>query len=110
MIRAVVAFALSLLAGVALYPAVIGRLARWRAGQRVQTYGPTTHQVKSGTPTMGGVVFCALAVVMWLLLDRSRGGFLIVFAVVAGAAVGFLDDLANIRGRGDLGLVPRQKL
>jgi len=109
-IRSVVAFVLSLVIGLALYPAVISRLARWRAGQRVQSYGPRSHLVKAGTPTMGGTLFCALAVLMWLLLDRGRGGFLIVFAVVAGAAVGFLDDLANIRGRGDLGLVPRQKL
>lgn len=110
MIRSAVAFLLCLLLGIALYPAVIGALAKAKAGQRIHAYGPATHLVKAGTPTMGGAVFCALAVAAWVGLDRSRAGFVVTFAVVAGAALGVLDDLANIRGRGALGLLGRQKL
>ena len=110
MSRSLAAFALTLVLGVVLYPAMIGLLARWRAGQRVQAYGPATHLLKAGTPTMGGLLFCGLAVLTWLGLDRSRAGFLIVFAVVAGAGLGVLDDVANVRGRGALGLPGRQKL
>jgi phospho-N-acetylmuramoyl-pentapeptide-transferase len=49
-------------------------------------------------------------VLVWLLLDRSRAGFLIVFALVSGAGLGILDDIANVRGLGALGLLGRQKL
>jgi phospho-N-acetylmuramoyl-pentapeptide-transferase len=104
------AFALCLVAGVLLYPVVIGALAHAHAGQRIQTYGPVTHRVKAGTPTMGGILFCALAVLAWLIFDHSRAGFVLVFALLAGAGLGVLDDLANISGRGALGLLGRQKL
>lgn len=110
MLRSLAAFAACLVAGITLYPAVVGALAAHRAGQRVQAYGPSSHLVKAGTPTMGGLLFCALAVVTWMLLDHSRAGFLIAFAVTGGATLGVLDDIANIRGRGSLGLAPRQKL
>jgi len=110
MIRSLLAFLLCLVAGIAVYPAVIGALAKAKAGQRIQAYGPASHIVKAGTPTMGGVVFCGLAVLAWALLDHTRAGFVLVFAIVAGAAVGVLDDLANIGGRGALGLLGRQKL
>ena len=72
MSRSVGAFAVCLVVGIALYPALIGRLARVGAGQRVSQYNPTTHRIKAGTPTMGGVLFCVLAVVAWMLFDRTR--------------------------------------
>ncbi|TMC47945.1 MAG: phospho-N-acetylmuramoyl-pentapeptide-transferase [Chloroflexi bacterium] len=108
--RSFAAFLLCLVAGLALYPALIGMLARQRAGQRISGYGPATHLVKAGTPTMGGLLFCLLAAITWLLLDHSRAGFVVVFAVLAGGGLGLLDDLDNIRGRGALGLLARQKL
>lgn len=108
--RALVAFALCLVVGMALYPALISLLAARHAGQRVSVYMPQGHLAKAGTPTMGGLLFCILAVAAWVLLDRGRGGFLIAFAVVSGALIGTLDDLANIRGVLALGLLGRQKL
>jgi len=104
------AFLLCLVAGVLLYPVVIGALARAHAGQRVQEYTPASHRIKASTPTMGGVLFCALALLAWLAFDHSRAGFVLIFALLAGAGLGVLDDLANIRGVGALGLLGRQKL
>ena len=112
MLRSLVAFAGCLVVGLALYPALVGALASHRAGQRVAEYGPQSHLVKAGTPTMGGILFCVLAILAWVFLDRSRTGFLIAFALLGGATLGILDDIANIRGRGIamLGLAARQKL
>jgi phospho-N-acetylmuramoyl-pentapeptide-transferase len=110
MIRSALAFLFCLVLGVVLYPLVIGALAKAKAGQRIQAYGPATHLVKAGTPTMGGAMFCLLAVLAWLIFDHSRAGFVAAFAVAAGAALGVVDDLANISGRGALGLLGRQKL
>jgi phospho-N-acetylmuramoyl-pentapeptide-transferase len=108
--RAWAAFLLCLVVGVALYPQLVGRLARAGAGQRVSGYVPQTHRVKARTPTMGGMLFCLLAGIAWVVLDRSQAGFLVVFALGAGAGLGALDDIANIRGLGALGLLARQKL
>jgi phospho-N-acetylmuramoyl-pentapeptide-transferase len=108
--HAAVVLVLAFGAGMALYPWLTTQLARSGAGQRVQTYNPSSHMVKMGTPTMGGVLFCAIAVLAWLAFDRSRVGFVAVFALGAGAAVGLLDDRDNIRGRGVLGLGAYQKI
>jgi phospho-N-acetylmuramoyl-pentapeptide-transferase len=59
---------------------------------------------------MGGLLFCLVALAVWLATDRTQAGFVIAFALVGGAAVGFLDDLANVRGLGSLGLRVPQKL
>jgi phospho-N-acetylmuramoyl-pentapeptide-transferase len=95
---------------VVLYPSLVSVLGRAGAGQQVQEYSPETHRAKAGTPTMGGLLFCVMAFAVWLAIDRSQRGFVIVYALVGGASVGLLDDLANVRGLGSLGLEVRQKL
>ena len=109
--HAILVAAVCFAVAVALYPVLITVLTRLGAGQMIQTYNPsTTHLAKAGTPTMGGLLFCLIAVAVWLATDRTQAGFVIAFALVGGAAVGFLDDLANVRGLGSLGLRVRQKL
>jgi phospho-N-acetylmuramoyl-pentapeptide-transferase len=108
--HAAVVLVLAFGAAVVLYPWLTTQLARRGAGQRVASYGPTSHLVKQGTPTMGGLLFCAVAVAAWLAFDRSRSGFVIVFALAAGAVLGLLDDRANIRGGAAFGLGVREKL
>jgi phospho-N-acetylmuramoyl-pentapeptide-transferase len=105
-----VVLALAFGAGMALYPWFTTRLARSGAGQRVQAYNPTTHRIKIGTPTMGGLLFCGITAVAWLVFDRTRVGFVVVFALGAGALLGLLDDRDNIRGRGVFGLPAYEKI
>lgn len=104
------AFSLTLLAGLLLYPVMLSTLVRVGAGQRVQAYGPASHRIKEGTPTMGGLLFVILAAAAWLVVDHSRHGFVAAYALVGGALLGLTDDVANVRGRGALGLYGRQKL
>jgi phospho-N-acetylmuramoyl-pentapeptide-transferase len=108
--HAAVVLVLAFGAGMALYPWLIAQLAVSGARQRVQAYNPQSHMIKAGTPTMGGLLFCAIAVVAWLVFDRSRLGFVVVFALGAGALLGVLDDRDNIRGKGMFGLGVREKL
>lgn len=54
--RAVSATLTALLIGLVAGPAVIRMLTRLKVGQAVRTDGPQTHLIKSGTPTMGGVL------------------------------------------------------
>jgi phospho-N-acetylmuramoyl-pentapeptide-transferase len=108
--RTLLVAAVCFVVGVAVYPVLVTVLARVGAGQMVQEYNPSTHRAKAGTPTMGGLLICLIAVTVWLVTDRTQAGFVIAYALVGGAAVGFLDDLANVRGLGSLGLDVRQKL
>jgi len=96
--HAIVTMAIAFVVGVALYPAFLTVLVRLGLRQHVAAYGPSTHRAKEGTPTLGGALFCAIVVIAWLALDRSREGFVAVFALLAGAFAGALDDVVNIRG------------
>ena len=93
------------------------RFVRERSmGQRIREDGPASHQVKAGTPTMGGVVIVVATVLGYAAghlgssLTFTRSGLLVVFAVVASGLLGFADDLIGIRNARNLGLNKRGKL
>ncbi|MBV8301976.1 MAG: phospho-N-acetylmuramoyl-pentapeptide-transferase, partial [Candidatus Dormibacteraeota bacterium] len=110
MIRELLVMLAAFAAGVLIYPFAVTVLTLRGAGQRIAGYGPSAHRVKAGTPTLGGVVFIFLAVVAWIIADRSRAGFVPVFALIGGALLGALDDLVNVRSSHTLGLPARPKL
>ena len=53
---------------VALNPIIIPLLRRLKFGQSIREEGPKSHQKKSGTPTMGGVIFLFAITVVSLIL------------------------------------------
>lgn len=93
------ALALALLIG----PTVIRRLHMRSISERVRDDGPASHQVKNGTPTMGGVlIILALlgSVLLWGAWD-SRHLWVLVAVTVLYALIGLLDDFWKLRrGRG----------
>src|SRR5690348_15643281 len=58
-----VTFAVAFAIALALYPSLIRALRRAKAGQVIQQELPETHQKKAGTPTGGGILFVALALI-----------------------------------------------
>src|SRR5262249_33548857 len=102
------ALAISLLLG----PALIRGLRRFQIGQSIREEGPQSHQKKSGTPTMGGILILiatALPTLLWADL-RNRFIWVVLFATVGAGAVGFLDDLLKLRRGKNQGLRGKQKL
>lgn len=91
-------------------------ILRWlrarRIGQVVRLDGPHAHLDKAGTPTMGGLIILAAALVPTLLWARLDNAFiLIVLAVTAlMGMIGFVDDYLKIVQRESRGLVARYKL
>jgi len=85
-------------------------LVRFGARQHVASYSPASHRAKEGTPTLGGVLFCLVVLIAWIAVDRSREGFVAIFALLAGAIAGGLDDIVNINDVSRLGLSVYQKL
>ena len=104
------AFVAALVVSALVFPAAIGQLARARMGQQIREEGPAAHHGKAGTPTAGGLVFVLVALVLYLVADRSLAGGFVLIALVLGAALGFLDDFSAIRGGRNLGLKARQKI
>ncbi|HEX4956134.1 MAG TPA: phospho-N-acetylmuramoyl-pentapeptide-transferase [Thermoanaerobaculia bacterium] len=102
------ALALSLLLG----KPFIAWLRRMSVGQNIRDVGPASHQVKAGTPTMGGLlILFALAVptLLWAALDNVYV-WLALGTTVAFGAIGFWDDFIKVRRRRNLGLTARAKL
>ena len=90
-------------------------LRRQKAGQQIKEIGPSWHMNKSGTPTMGGVMFILAVTFVCLTLGFEgmlHGNyvhiFVLLFALVYGA-IGFLDDWEKIRKKQNLGLSARMK-
>ncbi|HZZ00010.1 MAG TPA: phospho-N-acetylmuramoyl-pentapeptide-transferase [Candidatus Baltobacteraceae bacterium] len=86
---------------------VLPLLRRFQFRQRAYEDAPETHQVKSGTPTMGGVVFIvAMAIAM---LNRAPLMAPLGFLVILCGLVGFADDYLAIRQGTNRGLRARTK-
>ena len=97
-LRAVLAAMTALLIGLAFGPWVIRRLTELKIGQPIREYGMSTHLVKSGTPTMGGVlVLMAIAVSTLLWFDWSNRFVWIVMLVTFGfGTIGWVDDWRKV--------------
>src|ERR1700687_4672460 len=108
--RPLIVFAAALVITALVFPAAIAQLARARMGQQIREEGPAAHHGKAGTPTAGGVVFVVVAVVFYLIADRSLAGALVLLALLLGGALGFVDDFAKIRDGRNRGLRARQKI
>jgi phospho-N-acetylmuramoyl-pentapeptide-transferase len=109
--RVLIAATASLLISVFLAPKFIDFLRVRSFGQNIREEGPEGHQVKAGTPTMGGIIiFTAVAVPFVILSTRNWESMGVFGAAVACALLGFADDYTKIVRRRSLGLRARTKL
>lgn len=110
----VIAACLSALAGYGVLPI----LRRLKAGQFIREDGPHAHLKKAGTPTMGGIFFIPVAILVALvwsgLAGATAGISSAVWAVslltLAYGAIGWLDDWQVMRRRSNKGISPKMKL
>ena len=99
-----------------LTPLWIKFLSARSLGQHIQEDGPSTHQHKAGTPTMGGVIIVFAAVLGYCMghigtsITFTRAGELAVLVIIASGLLGFADDYLAIRNARNLGLNKRGKL
>ena len=114
-IKLISAFVLAFLFATAFGRFYIPWLQRQKAGQQIKEIGPNWHKNKSGTPTMGGVMFILAVAFVCLTLGFEgmlHGNyvhiFMLLFALVFGA-IGFLDDWEKIRKKQNLGLSAKMK-
>ena len=109
--RALMAALTALLLGLTAGPFVIRRLAALKIGQPVRGYGMETHLVKSGTPTMGGVLILLCITISTLLwADLSNRFVWIVLMVSLGfGAIGWVDDWRKVVNKDPEGMRSREK-
>jgi phospho-N-acetylmuramoyl-pentapeptide-transferase len=102
----------SLFLCVLLGPWLIRKLREFHFGQHIREDGPTSHQKKAGTPTMGGVLIIISILVPTLLWADLRHLYvwIAMFALLAFGVIGFIDDYAKVMNKRNLGLTARRKL
>jgi phospho-N-acetylmuramoyl-pentapeptide-transferase len=103
------------LISVLLSPILIPFLRRLKFGQSIREEGPKSHQKKSGTPTMGGVMIILSIIVTTIVMTQkfseiSPEMFLLLFVTIGYGLLGFLDDYIKVVMKRNLGLTSKQKL
>lgn len=110
MIGVIAGFAVALLVSLFGTPVFIKFLIKNEYGQFIRQDGPTSHYVKRGTPTMGGVVIILGIIVGIFTGSAINGGWpqysawLLMLLLVGLGFIGFLDDFIKISRHRSLGL------
>ncbi len=105
-------FVLSIVVGLMIIPV----LRKLKAGQTVSNLINKRHQLKNGTPTIGGLIFIIPPIVTMLLLYLkgsiaiSTNLIIVLFVFIAYAILGFIDDYLKIKYHNNKGLSTLTKL
>ena len=96
---------------------VLPLLQAIKAGQFIREDGPQTHLKKAGTPTMGGVFFVPVGLIVALLWSEFILGMpdigpaiAVSLLTLAYATIGWVDDLQILLRRSNKGISPKMKL
>lgn len=90
-------------------------LKKIKAGQRINIY-VENHLRKSGTPTMGGLIFIIPTIITAIILiatnkiEFSVNLLIVMFVFISYSLIGFLDDFLSIKRNKNKGLTEIQKL
>lgn len=100
-------FVLTLFAG----PVLIPLLTRLKFGQTVRDDGPASHFKKTGTPTIGGLIFIIPIIVVTAIYSRTYPEILpLLFVTLGFGAVGFIDDFIKVVRKRKDGLLWNHKI
>lgn len=109
--RAVMATLTALLIGLVFGPWVIRRLTLLKVGQAVRLNGPKTHLIKTGTPTMGGVLILigiAISTLLWADLS-NRFIWAVLWVTLGFGIVGWVDDYRKVVYKNPKGMSSGEK-
>ena len=106
---------------------VIPWLRKLKYGQTINEIGPTWHQTKQGTPTMGGIMFvigilvgviCGYSLLLSsektfmeeMYRNQNMSLLISMLTAMAFGLIGFVDDYIKVVKKRNLGLTEKQKL
>lgn len=106
-IPVLIAFTISVI----LCPIFIPFLKKLKFGQYIRDEGPQSHQKKSGTPTMGGlIIVCSIVITSLFYIIDNMEVLPILFVTLGFGLIGFLDDYIKVVLKRNLGLKAWQKM
>ena len=110
--RAAAAAITALLISFLLGPKIIRTLHNHHIGESIRENGPSSHYLKAGTPTMGGIIIILsiiLPTILWSRYDNIYSWTIAISTLLMGF-VGFIDDYLKIVKKISKGLIARYKL
>lgn len=112
MFRALVIGVIAFLLSMAMGRPIVAYLRRRKIGKAISADGPQSHNIKAGTPTMGGIlIFTTVLIVTTPFNLQERLSILLPFGMIAvTGTIGWIDDLATLEGRVRQGLSWRFKM
>lgn len=109
--RTILAVLTALLISMLFGPQMIRVLTRLKMGQPIRGDGPESHQVKAGTPTMGGALILlaiTFATLLWADLTNHYV-WVVLFVTVGSGLIGGYDDYLKLKEKSSKGLASRWK-
>lgn len=107
------AFGISLIATLCVMPILIPYLHKIKFGQVEREEGLASHKNKGGTPTMGGVVFVLVPLIVCAILNINMFHdiriLIVMLAYLGYAFIGFIDDFIIVVKKNNEGLKPKVK-
>ncbi len=103
-------FVLSLILSLILGPIIIPILKRMKAGQSIREDGPQSHLSKSGTPTIGGLIFLFATFLSLIIAGVLTDNIIPFLSMIGFGLVGFIDDFIKVVLKRNLGLTAKQKI
>jgi len=94
-----------------LGPWIIRKLRRLSVIQQIRDDGPRTHEIKAGTPTMGGVLIIISMLITIFLWGDLRNVYIwvMIISLVGYGAIGLIDDYLKVVKKSPKGMKARYK-
>ena len=110
-VRAILAFFIAFCSTIFLFPKFIS-WAKNKATQPIYELAPESHQKKSNTPTMGGLIFISSSIIAILLTCKlNQFTFITFVTMISFMLLGIIDDYSKIKGKSNHdGLTPKKKM
>ena len=109
----IVAFLAALVVTVLVMPSLIRFLHKIKFGQTEREEGLASHKVKNGTPTMGGIVFILVPIIVFSILRfdalHQSSIYIVILAYLGYGLIGFIDDYLIVVKKNNEGLKPSLK-
>jgi len=105
------AFLISIIITLLIGKILIKKLTVLKYGQSIRKEGPQSHLKKTGTPTMGGIIFLLAFLFIIVVNGNFNENVLIILLSTYGlASIGFIDDYKIIKLKSNEGISPKQKI
>ncbi len=110
-LKLIITFFIALGIGLIIAPPIIRYMHKLKFGQEIRDEGPSWHSKKSGTPTMGGIIFIIACFIATLVMSSGDiKAVMLIFLSLSFGVVGFVDDFIKVKLKRNLGLTEIQKL